>query len=134
MKHPELSSLKDVFKKYPDIKAVYLFSSAASGNLHDESDLDLAIISDNKTLHRKKLEILTGLARLGFCNVNLVFPDESDIVMQHEAIRHNIVLYETSGFDRGTVYSDTIRKFLDFYPYLTVQRKAYKKRISHGTG
>ena len=130
--NPDIKLLKKVFKKYPEIEAVYLFGSAATGKLHRESDIDLALYPDSPKLREKKLDILTELARLGFCNVDLVFMDKDDIVLQYEAVRQNLVVYQAPGFDRGTIYSKIIRQYLDFYPYLTEQRNAYKKRILGG--
>lgn len=132
IKKQDLKLLAKVFKNYPDIQAVYLFGSVVSGNIHQESDIDLAIIADTKKLRKRKLAILTDLAREGFSNVDLVFIGNEDIVLQYEAIRQNIVVYETPSFDRGSTYSRIVRQYLDFYPYLTVQRQAYKKRIMDG--
>ena len=132
IKKQDLKLLAKVFKNYPDIQAVYLFGSVVSGNIHQESDIDLAIIPDTKKLRKRKLAILTDLAREGFSNVDLVFIGNEDIVLQYEAIRQNIVVYETPSFDRGSTYSRIVRQYLDFYPYLTVQRQAYKKRIMDG--
>lgn len=128
----DIKLLGKVFKNYPEIGAVYLFGSAATGKLHRESDIDLAIYPDTLKLREKKLAILTELARLGFCNVDLVFMDSNDIVLQYEAVRQNIVVYQAPGFERGSTYSKIIRQYLDFYPYLTEQRNAYKKRILSG--
>ena len=111
-----------------------MFGSVASGRVYRESDLDLAIVSRVKTFKQKKLEILTDLARYGFCNVDLVFLDGDDIVLQYEAIRQNVVVYQTPEFDRGATYSKIVRQYLDFYPYLSVQRQAYKRRIMSGQG
>jgi predicted nucleotidyltransferase len=131
-KKPDLKLLKKVFEKFPEIQAVYLFGSAASGKIHQESDIDLAIISDDDELREQKLAILTDLARQGFCSVDLVFLSKNDIVLQYEAVRQNIVVYQTPAFDRGATYSKIVRQYLDFYSYLTVQRQAYKKRILDG--
>ena len=130
--NPDIKLLKKVFKDYPEIEAVYLFGSAATGKLHRESDIDLALYPDSPKLREKKLEMLTELARLGFCNVDLVFMDKNDIVLQYEAVRQNIVVYQAPGFDRGATYSKIVRQYLDFYPHLTVQRNAYKKRVLGG--
>ena len=133
MKQPELKHLRNVFKKYPEIKAVYLFGSTASGNLHRESDIDLAVLPGTDTIRKQKLQILTDLAREGFCNVDLVFLDDNtDIVMRYEAVKQNKIVYMAPGFDRGSTYSKIVRQYLDFYPYLVVQRKAYKQRILDG--
>jgi len=130
--NPDIKLLTKVFKNYPEIKAVYLFGSTATGKLHRESDVDLAVYPDTPGLREKKLSILTELARLGFCDVDLVFMDENDIVLQYEAVRQNIVVYQTAGFDRGSTYSKIVRHYLDFYPYLTEQRNAYKQRVLSG--
>ena len=130
--NPDIKILEKVFQNYPEIEAVYLFGSAVTGKSHAESDMDLAIYPGTPGLRRKKLAILTELARFGFCNVDLVFMDENDIVLQYEAVRQNIVVYQAPGFDRGSTYSKIVRQYLDFYPYLTEQRNAYKKRILGG--
>jgi len=134
LKDPDLKTLATVFRRYPDIDAVYLFGSSVHGRVHPESDLDLAIIPGDKSLRNKKLEILADLARLGFCNVDLVFLDGTDIVLEYEAVRQNALVYQEPDFDRGKTYSRIVRQYLDFYPYLCVQRKAYKKRILTGKG
>ena len=111
MKRPDLKVLPDVFRKYPEIEAVYLFGSATSGNVHPESDIDLGIIPDTKGLREQKLMILADLARVGFSNVDLVFIDSGDIVLQYEAVRQNNVVYQSPSFDRGSTYSKIIRKY-----------------------
>jgi hypothetical protein len=129
----DIIALKDVFQRYPTIQAVYIFGSIGSGKTHQESDLDLAIVSSIMTLKEKKLLLLTDLARCGFCNVDLVFLDTEDIVLKYEAIRQNQLIYATHNFDRGSMYSKVIRQYLDFEPYLKTQRKAYKRRIERGS-
>jgi len=131
-KHPNLINLQSIFKKYSDIEAVYIFGSTASGKRHQDSDIDLAIVPASKELREKKLSILTDLARVGFCNVDLVFLDTDDVVLKYEAIRKNNLIYKKEGFDRGALYSKIVRQYLDFLPYLNVQRQAYKKRLLSG--
>ena len=132
-KLPDLKILAKIFKKYPAILAVYIFGSRASGKSHAQSDLDLAIVPAYDTIREKKLDILTELARVGYCNVDLIFLDTNDIVLKYEAIRANYLIYHKKNFSRGTYYSKTIRQYLDFLPYLRVQRKAYKKRVLNGS-
>ena len=129
----DIRSLKDVFQRYPAIQAVYVFGSTGSGKMHPESDLDMAIVSRSTTLKDNKLQILTELASLGFCNADLIFLDTGDIVLQYEAVRQNRLIYSVQDFDRGTMYSKVIRQYLDFVPYLETQRKAYKRRIERGS-
>lgn len=129
---PDLEILPQIFRQYPDIQAVYLFGSTASGKVHRESDLDLAIVPREGTVRERRLDLLADLARHGFCNVDLAFLDTDDIVLKYEAVRQNQVIYQTEDFDRGGTYSLIVRQYLDFLPYLEVQRQAYKRRILDG--
>lgn len=127
----DVETLAKFFRQYPEIQAVYIFGSVASGKTHSGSDLDLAILCRGESLREKKLELLTELARLGFCNVDLILLNSADIILQYEAIRQNRLIYSTEEFDRGAVYSKIVRLYLDFQPYLQVQRQAYKRRLEH---
>jgi uncharacterized protein len=129
---PALNLLGDVFRKYDEIVAVYIFGSTATGKTHSGSDLDLAILPRNSSLHAKKLDILADLASLGFCNVDLVYLDTNDIVMRFEAVKQNLVIYKADDFDKGEYYSRVLRQYFDFLPYLKVQREALKRRILDG--
>ena len=129
---PELSALDSVFRKFPEIQAVYLFGSVATGKAKAGSDLDIGIVTKTPSLHESKLDILTDLAKIGFCEVDLVFLDVEDIVLRFETVKHNKVIYQTSDFDKGEYYSRILRQYFDFLPYLKVQREALKRRILDG--
>lgn len=131
-KLPNLALLPGIFKQFPDIQAVYLFGSTASGKTHAESDLDLAIVPRTAKLRENQLQLLTELARQGFCDVDLVFLDTEDIVLKFEAVRQNRPIYTAPEFDHGSYFSLIIRQYFDFEPYLQVQREAYKRRILNG--
>ena len=126
---PDLKLLPEIFKKYPDIQAVYLFGSVAGGNANSQSDIDLAILPRASSLRTKKLDILADLTRYGFNNVDIVFLDIRDIVVRFEAVRQNRLIYCAQDFDAGSFFSLTIRQYFDFLPYLKIQREAYKQRI-----
>ena len=49
----ELRKLVEVFRRYPQVRAVYVFGSQASGRAGPESDLDLAIIPADRSLKAK---------------------------------------------------------------------------------
>ena len=64
------------------------------------------------------------------CNVDLVFLNDQDLVLQYEAVRQNRLVYAREDFDRGATYSKIMRKYLDLEPYLRAQCAAYKRRIA----
>lgn len=129
---PDQDALADVFSRFPDVQAVYLFGSAAAGRTRLDSDIDLAVVPRGGSCREHRLEMLTELTRAGFDRVDMVFLDTDDLVLKYEAVRQNCVVYQTEDFDRGAMYSRVVRMFLDFVPYLEVQRKAYKRRILRG--
>ncbi len=124
--------LARVFAAYPDIQAVYMFGSMASGRSHGESDLDLGIVLRPGTESFSKLDLLAALAVAGFDNVDVVLLNTANILLKYEAVRHNRLIYHTPDFDKGAYYSLVIRQYFDFLPYLTTQRRAYKRRTLHG--
>jgi predicted nucleotidyltransferase len=128
---PELDRLEKVFQNYPQIQAVYLFGSTASGKTHAESDLDLAILPEKSSLRSQKLDILADLAREGFSDVDLVFLDTKDVIVKFESVRQNRLLYCDEDFDASAFFSLVLRQYFDFAPYLKIQREAYKRRVLH---
>jgi predicted nucleotidyltransferase len=130
-KYPPLDRLEKVFQKYPQIQAVYLFGSTASGKTHAESDLDLAILPEKPSLRSKKLAILADLTREGFSDVDLVFLDTNDVVIKFESVRQNRLIYCSKDFEANAFFSLVVRQYFDFAPYLKIQREAYKRRVLH---
>ena len=127
--------LEDVFRRYPQIWAVYLFGSTAEGRARQDSDIDLGVVLRPGTSQPNKLDLLADLVEAGVENVDVVFlnPIEiTDIVLWFEVIRHNQVVYAAENFDRGTMFSKIIRMYWDFLPILDAQRRAYKERIQRG--
>jgi len=129
---PDQDALTTVFRRYPDVEAVYLFGSAAEGRLRADSDIDLAVVPRTGSCRERRLDMLADLTRMGFDNVDLVFLDTDDVVLNYEAVRKNCIVYQTEDFNRGAMYSRVVRTYLDFSRHLEVQRKAYKRRILHG--
>jgi uncharacterized protein len=111
---------------------VYLFGSAAAGKAVAGSDLDIGVLPKNSSLHAKELDLLTDLAPIGFCEVDLVFLDVKDIVIRFEIGKRNKVIYQTDDFYHREFYSKVLRIYFDFLPYLKVQREAFKRRILVG--
>lgn len=126
--------LEEVFRAFPEVEAVFLFGSLAEGRARAGSDLDLAVLPAGPDLRERRLDLLSALVRAGFDKVDVLLLDTEDVVLRYEAVRSNRLLYARDGFDRGGFYSRVIRDYLDFLPYLAVQREALKQRLLRAQG
>jgi len=127
----DIERLAQVFTHHPEVTAVYLFGSYAEGLQRPDSDIDLAILPATPDARKHKLDVLADLVEAGFENVDLVYLDSKDIVLKHQAVRLNNVIYHTPAFNRGATYSRIVREYLDFLPCLKVQRQAFKRRLQN---
>ncbi len=126
-----MGPLAQVFRAFPEVRAVFLFDSHAEGRAGPESDLDLGVVleegvADPGTL---RLRLLQALAEAGFDRVDLVLLNGADPVTRYEAVRPNQLLFAREGFDRGGYYSRVLREYLDLLPLLAHQRRALKRRL-----
>lgn len=128
------SKLHAVFAKYPEVAAVYLFGSRATGRARPDSDYDLAVVATpGQPARSRRLDILADLAACGLSEVDLTFLDGHQHVLEHEAVRLNQVVFRRPEFDPAAFYSRVLRRYFDVVPLLNIQRQALKERILHGT-
>jgi len=120
-----------IMPAFPEVKAVFLFGSMAEGRQKPGSDIDLALVPENGKIRSRKLDLLTALVKAGLDQVDLLILDDSDVVLRYEAVRPNCLLYAREDFDHGAYYSKALREYLDFLPFLKLQRKALKRRLLH---
>lgn len=127
-----LKKLRDIFSNYNGIKAAFLFGSYAESKQNSNSDIDLGILLDEDYDKMIKLDLLTKLTQNNFDNVDLVIINNASILVKYEVIKHNNIIYYRKDFDYTSYYSKVVRLFLDFRPYLEVQRRSLKERIING--
>ena len=124
-----IPTLAAIFRRYPEIRAVYLFGSYADGTARPDSDLDLGILPRTPAFHQRLLDLLTDLTEAGFDRVDIVWLDEADLTLRYEVVRRNRLLYAAPDFDHGTYFSRVLREYWDTEPYLRIVRQAYKERL-----
>ncbi len=125
----EKQALIAVFRRYPEILAVYLFGSYADGTARADSDIDLGILPRTPEFHNRLLDLLADLTKAGFDRVDIVFLDQADLTTRYEIVRRNTLLYAAPDFYHGDYFSRTLREYWDFEPYLRVAREAYKEKL-----
>jgi len=123
-----------VMPAFPEVKAVFLFGSMAEGRSRVDSDIDLAVVPEkgrSGKIRLRKLDFLAALVKAGLDHVDLAILDDNDVVLRYEAVRPNYLLYAREDFDLGAYYSRALREYLDFLPFLKLQRKALRQRLLH---
>lgn len=125
----QMKKLNNVFSKYDEIQAVYLFGSYAEGKENRFSDIDIGMVLDETYGKDIKIEILKDLVCEEFCNVDLVILNEVSLIMKFEIVKHNKLIYKKRNFNHPSYFSNAIRQGLDFKPFIEVQRKYYKERL-----
>lgn len=128
--HDEITlQLPKIFASFPEVLGVYLFGSYATGRAKANSDLDLAAVLEPGYSSRIKLELLTALAEQGFCDVDLVLLNNASPLVRYEAVKHNRLVYRVAAFDANGFFSRVILEYLDFEPYLELQRQKQQERM-----
>ena len=82
--------LADVFGRFPEVLAVYLFGSVAEGRAGLHSDLDLAVVPASPAARGRRLDLLAALIAAGLDDVDLAILDGADVVLRFEAVRPTV--------------------------------------------
>jgi uncharacterized protein len=124
--------LREVFSGFNQIKAAYLFGSYVENKETKYSDIDIGLVLNDDYDSMIKLDILMKLTENNFDNIDLVILNRANPLVKFEAVKHNKLIYQQEEFNAAGYYSLVIRTFLDFRPYLEVQRHYLKERILNG--
>ncbi|NQY36632.1 MAG: nucleotidyltransferase domain-containing protein [Alteromonadaceae bacterium] len=91
--------LVDLIKKeYPNVKLIYLFGSQASGQQHDKSDWDIAILNDTKLKPVNRWQLSENLAELLNSDVDLVDLLDASTVLQMQIITKGSILFGKNNY------------------------------------
>jgi uncharacterized protein len=101
-------------KSISSLQAVYLYGSFLSASFSDESDLDIAIKTEQRLDNQKRWQIQEDLASIYGRDVDLLDLDRASLVMQFEVISTGERIYcaaeNTTALYETLVYS----RYLDF--------------------
>ncbi len=93
MKLDEAEIVRTLRARLPDLLAIYLFGSVASGEAGPESDVDLAVLNDGRLDPVRVWEIAGDLASLVDRHVDLVDLRTASTVLQHQIVTRGRRLY-----------------------------------------
>lgn len=101
-------------KKIPEVKAVYLFGSYATGKEKPISDIDLCVITKRDISKSKKLEILSYAGRT--VEISLFF--DIPISVKAKIFKEGILLFSKDKRLLADLRLAAMKEYLDFKPTL----------------
>ncbi|MBI5327591.1 MAG: nucleotidyltransferase domain-containing protein [Deltaproteobacteria bacterium] len=126
------NTIKNIFSRYPEIIAAYLFGSLAAGRGRRGSDADIAVLLDVDTASEKAMSIrLQLMAELeGFYerDAEVIVLNDASLFFISEVFRGKVV-YDKDPVKRAGFESIKRREYFDFAYYLKQYRKAFLERI-----
>lgn len=120
MDRKDLKKIKNYFSKQPAVKLVYLYGSQASGSAKKESDIDLAILVDEKKADafKTQLEAMSDLSSLLNKEVEVQNLNICKTTFSYRVICEGKVIYARDEQERIDFELEVMRNYFDMKPFL----------------
>ena len=109
----QIEKLTGFARSYPEIAAIYIFGSHASGNEHSKSDIDLGVLFSMAVDGFKRIDMETEISNLLMKDVDLVDMNKSSPFLRHQIYKYGKLLYHDGTDLPFTFRADSIRDYLD---------------------
>ena len=119
--------LKAFFENQRDIDLVYHFGSSLAGKMHEESDLDLAILFDEKPDYQRVLQLIEQLAGIVQKEVDLGVLNDSSAVFRMQVISKGVDIYCRDEKIKNYFVIRTANEYDDLSYYRQIQEKGILK-------
>ena len=139
------TGLMEYLAAQPDIIAVYLFGSSASGETRPDSDIDLAILLDQTSRSGDESDILARFDRemtltgsmetfVHGRKLDVLFLDAAPIQLRFQVLSTGFLLYENESrrLDRIEFEVTTVKRYFDLKPLLDFSRRMLLLDIQEG--
>lgn len=129
------TSLRSLGQAHRPIRALYLFGSQATGKTGPLSDIDVAVLLDEKAVRperffRFRLELIAAAAR--GCrrpDVEVVILNEATPVLKYEVVRAGRLVYERDRSLRIEFEARAVQHYLDLEPFYRIGRFYLKRQM-----
>lgn len=136
----DLANMENKLKEYAqqkEIAALYLFGSAARGQLTPLSDIDIAVLlspeADSANLFNRRLKMTVDLMKvLDTDHVDLVILNQAPPLLCHRVITEGQIIYCRDDAERVRFETRKILEYLDFKPVLELQGEYMRRRLKEG--
>jgi predicted nucleotidyltransferase len=103
--------------KFSDLSLIYIFGSQVSGTVHQDSDVDIAVLCGKKIAPLTRWNVSSELAEALKKDVDLVDLLEASTVMQHQIIFNGLCIYDP--FEQQVAFEMQV---MSMYQHLNAER------------
>jgi predicted nucleotidyltransferase len=103
--------------KFSDLSLIYIFGSQVSGTVHQDSDVDIAVLCGKKIAPLTRWNVSSELAEVLKKDVDLVDLLEASTVMQHQIIFNGLCIYDP--FEQQVAFEMQV---MSMYQHLNAER------------
>lgn len=109
---PTSEQLQPIAQKF-GVRLIVLFGSAARGTIHEESDIDVGVLTKRPIAFNKRLKLWLELSRLFQAEIDLAMLNHAEPVFGSEVARDGKLLFEGEKFAWENWRSYKTRQFWD---------------------
>jgi len=126
--------LAKVLEKDPDIIAVYVFGSYTTGNIGPLSDVDIAVLIDQKisasSYFDKRLDLFAKVSGiLQTDELDIVILNEAPLILAHRIFKFGKLLFSKDDLQRIRFQASAVDKYMDGAPLRKQSYNLLLKRI-----
>lgn len=111
------------------VRLVYLFGSTARGEAGPESDIDLAVVLEERPDWERERGLRARVASAGGAPVDLVILNDAGVVARHEVVTGGRCLFARDVREQAEFEIQAISQYLDFQPVLRLQDQYLRERV-----
>lgn len=128
MEKIKIDSIKNILKQDNSIIVVYLFGSQIKGKSSKYSDIDIAILFDDKVKKEeytdKQIAIINNLSSILSKEIDVIVLNQTSLFLKYHILKEGIRIYEKPDRGQHDFEAKAIVEYLDFLPI--------KNRIENG--
>ncbi len=130
----DIKRITDYFKGRDEVSALYIFGSAAIGKETAESDIDIAVLINDRKKGRKTYESLkktyySASPRFSLRTIDIVVLNTAPTFLKHRIIKTGKIVFDRNRRLRVRFVANAIIEYLDYKPIEDICLKAVAGRF-----
>ena len=132
-----IEKVSGFFGQYPEVKVAYVFGSQAKGTASKLSDVDIAVLLDEKLDSSRRFEmqlrLISDLTRLlSRDDVDVAVLNDASLVLAHQVLKYGQLIHCADEQARFRFTYETYRDYLDTEYLRRIQWEYLRRRIKEG--